>query len=649
VSLTLKALSLFTVFSTLCLLLQGCAADSPSTFRPWTLLLLLPALFIGGMAVIATRNYRRYVARRKRERARRRDIKPISRLVYVLYALALLFILLFALLCRGPAKDPAPSSPEDPGTATTTTVPQKPSSDTVPPESGLSPASVSSSDPSLWGISWEVFENGTATPAYNRSSPVHFGKPEDYFALPGIAAFRANNYRTDSAYGTATVSEKALTRVWSGSTGTLTNADGTTWTGSGWTGQPLIVEWPSATRRIMNLYDHKKAKDGLTEVIYATLDGCIYFLDLSDGSFTRDPLRINMPFKGSGSLDPRGYPLMYVGSGDENNAGDHPRMYIISLIDGQILYEGGFNDPLALRTDHDNWSAFDSSPLVCAANDTLIWPGENGLLYTMRLNTFYDAIGGTIEIQPSAPVAARYNTSRSNNDTYWYGYEASPVVVDHYLYVSENGGMFYCIDLNTMQLVWAQDTKDDSNATPVYEAISDTEGYLYTAPSLHWTADGNGQGPVSLYKLNAANGEIVWEVPYKVHTVSGVSGGVQASPLLGRKGTSLENTVVYSISRTPDVDSGLLVALDTANGAERWRLSLRHYAWSSPVAVYDANGQAYILLGDSAGNLVLVDGATGEVADRLSVGTMIEATPAVYNNRLVIGTKCQTIQGIDIQ
>ena len=645
----LKITSLLSVGS---LLLTGCAADTAMRFNPWSLIPLFFAVLGGMIAVVGTKNYARYLARKKRQHARKRDIRPMHPMLYGMYAVAIVGAVLTVALCRAPSD--APSAPLNEAT-TATTAPADAPTDTPPsdtasvPTARLTPTSTAASDPANWGITWEIFENSSAMPSYDRAKPVSFGEPSSYFAIPGLSAFRGDNYRTGSTYGTADITEKTVTQLWSTATGTLTNADGTTWTGSGWTGQPLMAQWPASTRRLMNLYDHKQSKDGLVEVIYATLDGCIYFLDLEDGSYTRDPLRLNMPFKGSGSLDPRGYPLLYVGSGDENGAGDHPRMYIISLIDGSVLYEGGFGDPLSLRTDNDHWSAFDSSPLVCAANDTLIWAGENGLLYTMRLNTVFDAVGGTIRISPTDLAIARYNTSRSNADTYWYGYEASPVIVDHYLYISENGGMFYCVDLNTMALVWAQDTKDDSNASPVFESVSDTEGYLYTAPSLHWTANSDGTGQISLYKLNAVTGEIVWEKPYDVHTVSGVSGGVQASPLLGKKGTPLENTVVYSIARTPSVESGILVALDTATGEERWRLSLDHYAWSSPVAVYGNDGSAYILLGDSAGNLRLIDGATGEAVHRLSVGMMIEATPAVFNNRVVIGTKCQTIRGLEIR
>lgn len=65
----------------------------------------------------------------------------------------------------------------------------------------------------------------------------------------------------------------------------------------------------------MNLYPDKKHKEGLVEVLYATMDGNVYFLDIDDGSYTRDILSLGLPFKGAGAMDPRGIPMMWCGAG----------------------------------------------------------------------------------------------------------------------------------------------------------------------------------------------------------------------------------------------------------------------------------------------------------------------------------------------
>ncbi len=539
------------------------------------------------------------------------------------------------------SSDPASTA----GTQPTQT--SQPTEATVPPTTvpateplpSYDAAYTEDSDPANWNIRWEIMADGQIVDSYTRPEEISFGRSGDYFALPGICTFRGNNYRSDPSYGLATVSQETLTTAWEKGTGSLSK-----WTGSGWTGQPLIVRWDDQTKANMtNMYPEKQAKEDLVEVVYATLDGHVYFYDLDDGSYTRDPIDLGMPFKGSGALDPRGYPLLYVGAGDSVN-GVSPKIFIVSLIDGTVLYEKSGYDSFATRT----WCAFDSSPLVDGETDTLIWPGESGVLYTYKLNTSYDPAAGTISVSPDEPVKTRYATSRSNGSTYWVGYENSCVIVDRYLYVAENGGMFFCIDLNTMELVWAQDTKDDNNSTPVFEWDAETgEGYIYTAPSLHWTAK-DSSGTVTIYKLNAKTGEIVWEVTRECNTISGVSGGVQASPLLGRAGTELEGLIIYPIARTPSNYNGVLLALDTKTGEIQWELSMSSYAWSSPNAFYTAEGKAYVVICDSVGKVFLISGADGQILDTLSVGANVEASPAIYENTLVVGTRGQRVYGLRI-
>ena len=606
----------------LCLLLGGCSASGAAGT-------VLTLLGVAALALAALRTYSLIQYNRtRRARRRKRSMDLLTKVLYVLGAVVLLAAIIVS--CGAPKDDSGETTQAS--TEETTGVMQL-----------YTAGKSAASDPANWSVRWEIFTNGAITHTYDRTEPITFGEPEEYFALPGVAAFRGNNYRNSASYGTANVTEKTLSKVW---TQKSTDLPGGIWEGSGWTGQPLVVQWDAPTLSMMNIYESKK-NPGLVEVIYATLDGHIYFMDLADGSYTRDPINVGMCFKGSGSLDPRGYPLMYVGSGDVNSKGERPRMFIISLIDGSILYEYGHEETLSYRRDNESWCAFDSSPLVDAETDTLIWPGENGCLYTIKLNTDYSSAAGTISIDPETPVLTRYLTGRTSQESYWSGYEASACIVENYLYVSENGGLFYCVDLNTMELIWAQDTGDDSNSSPVFERVSDTQGYLYTAPSLHWTQDENAQGTIKLFKLDAVTGEIVWSVPYTVSTVDGVSGGVQSTALLGAEGTALEGLVFYTIARTPSKDEGLLVALDTETGKEVWRMEMDHYTWSSPAVFYDAQCNGYLAVCDTAGECKLIDGSNGTQLSSVDLGGL-EASPVVYENMLVVGTRGKQICGVRI-
>jgi hypothetical protein len=65
----------------------------------------------------------------------------------------------------------------------------------------------------------------------------------------------------------------------------------------------------------------KKSKEQSQRSYYATLDGNIYFLDLDDGKATRPLINVGYPHKGSVTVDPRGYPLLYAGQGIDEKAG----------------------------------------------------------------------------------------------------------------------------------------------------------------------------------------------------------------------------------------------------------------------------------------------------------------------------------------
>ena len=517
--------------------------------------------------------------------------------------------------------------------ATTTPETEPPTEPPTEPDPTVNPAFTDASNPANWKIKWSILQEHTAIDSFQRKETINFDNGANYSALDGVITFRGDNYRSGASFGTAEVIKETLTQKWSSKIGSLKGANGN-WTGCGWTGQPLIVRWDAETKAIMGLYDEKKEKENLVEVIYATLDGKIYFYDLDDGSYTRKPINVGMSFKGAGSLDPRGYPLMYVGSGDATTKS--PRMYVISLIENKIIYEQSGSDKCAYR----RWYAFDSAPLVSAEADTLIWPGENGLLYTIKLNTAYDPSAGTISVTPENVAKTRYKSNLGRKS----GCESSAIVVGKYIYYGDNGGLFFCVDLETMELKWAQNTKDDINATPIFEWGEDGTGYIYTGTSMEYA-----KGNTYIHKLNANTGEIVWERKFTdVAFNEKVSGGVLSSPLIGKKGTELEGIIIYPIARTPSTSSGTIVALNTETGETVWEVVNRNYHWSSPVAVYGEDGTAHIILCDSAGRATLYN-AKGEVKYKLSLGSNVEASPAVFENTLVVGTRGQTVYGVSIE
>lgn len=475
---------------------------------------------------------------------------------------------------------------------------------------------------------------------YVSDEEISFLVGEEYTDADGILTFRGNNFRDGASCKTAEMKNYTLSSKWSHDTGSLSSG-GTVWTGSGWTGQPLMRRWPKEVKAHMNMYDWAKEKDSLVEVIYACMDGYVYFLDLEDGEPTRDALYLGYTFKGAGALDPRGYPIMYVGAGYNSDEGT-ARVFIVNLLDCSTMYTFGDNDPFSLR---GSLSFFDGSALVDEETDTLIYPGENGIVYLIKLNTQYDQETGTLSVAPGKTVKWRYNGTRSSTESFWLGMEDSAAIYKGYLFIADNGGNLMCLDLNTLQLVWVQDVLDDSNSTPVL-SIENGRLYLYVSTSFRLGWRSSARAEIPIWKIDAETGEIIWHTDYQCYTDDGVSGGVQSTIASGAN--SLSGYIYVTVSKTEDNASGVLACLDKETGEICWEHHAG-YAWSSPVCVYDSQGTGKVLYCSSDGNMYLLNGETGEVHDTLSLSEgVIEASPAVYGNCAVVGTRDCKIWGVEL-
>lgn len=502
------------------------------------------------------------------------------------------------------------------------------------------PHSVDGTEPERLISSTAIMVDGEVVEEYESDYEINFDLPERYTELEGIVTFRGDNFRSGAAYGTAAVSSKTLTKAWSKSTSGLSDSDGIYWSGSGWTGQPLIVKWPEATRKnISAMYDWAREKEGLVEVIYATLDGHVYFYELTSGEYTREPLNLGFNYKGAGALDPRGYPILYVGSGVDSVNG-RSRVKVVNLIDNSVMFEFGHNETFANR----GWHMFDSSPLVSAETDQLIYPGENGILYIIHLNTKYNEQTGELSVDPDNIVKWKYNGTRSGS-RYWLGVESSAAIINNYIFLADNGGNLMCLDLNTLKLVWVQDVLDDTNCSPVVD-IEDGHPYIYISTSFHYGWRSYSTAAIPIFKIDAETGEIVWRTDYTCYTVQDLSGGVQGTIAVGKN--KLSDMIFVPIARTPGASSGTLAALKKDTGEVVWEKETSMYSWSSPVDFYDADGNGYLLYCNSGFNMFLIDGKTGEQLDYMNLGGNIEASPAMYGNYAVVGTRAMRTYCIQV-
>lgn len=462
---------------------------------------------------------------------------------------------------------------------------------------------------------------------------------ENYSDVEGIITFRGNNLRSLSSYGISKIENNKLNKVWEFETtwGTPNpNPSFGPWGGgAGWTGQPSVIKWNEDVKKIMNIKEKFKNKEDFIEVVYASLDGNIYFLDLETGQKTREPINIQNPIKGSVALDPRGYPLLYVGQGVCENGEFGYRIY--NLINGELLYFINGIDSIAYR----KWGAFDGSPLIDKETDTLVLGGENGLLYFIELNTEFDLKKEDIKIEPNI-TKFRYKV----NGSYHQGIENSVSSYKNLIYWADNSGNIICIDIHTLEpkWVWSDYTKDDTNATITIDIENGTP-YLYVGTE--YDKQQNKTKKVYFRKLNGLTGRIIWENEYESFPGIGYSnGGIYSTNVIGKN--NLENLIIFNIARVNKINEGLMIAINKKTGEKIWSWNLSNYTWSSPVDFYDEKGKGYLIQCDSKGNVWLLDGLTGKILNNINLGRNIEASPIIYKDMIIISERGNKIYGIKI-
>lgn len=466
-------------------------------------------------------------------------------------------------------------------------------------------------------------------------------KEVNSFSLPytevgGVLTFRGDNFRTAPAYGVVDMKDFKIKKIWN----LKAEAKGIWGGGSGWTGQPALVKWPQDMKKIMNIKDKFKEDEEFVEVIIASLNGKVYFIDLKTGEETRNPIDTGSPIKGSVSVDSRGYPLLYVGQGIKEKDEFGFRLY--SLVDQKQLFLLDGEDEEAPRL----WPNFDSSALFSRHEDTLYVGGENGLFYKLKLNTLFEPEEKIMEVNPEV-MRFKYERPDDGNKAINsnYGIENSPAAWENLIFFADNGGLIKAIDTELNE-IWTVENIDDTDATVTID-IEDGEPMIYTGCQVDKQGD---EGLAKILKIKGKTGEILWEKSYKAFNKDGPSpsnGGLLGTNVVGKK--EINNLVIFTLCRTPNKNDGLMVALDKATGEEVWSWVMPTYAWPSPVDVYDKDGKAYIIQTLRNGTVCIIEGATGEILGKTVIDSYIEASPAVFNNYMVIASRNGYIYGLELK
>ena len=498
---------------------------------------------------------------------------------------------------------------------------------------------------------------------YNRlaKEQIHMPEADAYTKQKlGVLTFRGDNFRRNAAAGTLSAEPESLSVLWQAEAGSARGTN-TTYYGFQWTGQPVVARWSAEIRAKSNITESKIEKSALKEVIITGVDGVIRFLDLEDGKITRNSIKLGYPMRGTPSLHPRGYPFMSVGQFARKMKVKTGKIGLrqynlytqneLRLIDG---LDGKYHRPL------NDIGSFETSALIDRESDTLITAGTNGMLYLESLGTNFDYNTGVLQISPSIVVMASRAKGQKSNAL--LAVESSLAAYDKYVFYADMGGILRCVDTDNLRPVWAVDTGDSVMAAVALDLTESRELNLYTANMLNNRKKGDGS--VQIRRYDALTGREAWKTDIGVFKSKKdkekENVGAKASPVIGQN--ALKDLVYFTVTGLSEEGAGdlglapetpaALIALDKETGKAVWSFALESRSESSPVALYDKAGNGWIIQCEQNGTVHLIEGLSGRQVNSLALEGEIEASPAAYNNVVVIGTTGKNttfVYGIEVR
>ncbi len=450
----------------------------------------------------------------------------------------------------------------------------------------------------------------TATPSPTPSpepydgwvDPKSVGRP--YGTADGLFTFRGNPTRT--FYGTGPAPKRAPRVLWQFS-GTpdldlcseTSWAEGVTlWCGTGWTGQPAVVD----------------ERAGRSWVIVGSFAPGVHFLDAATGTQLLAEYVVGDLVKGSVTVDPDGFPLVYFGSRD-----NYFRIIAYDRVEPIQLWSLSAYDVSPILWNND----WDGASLVL--DDYLFQGGENSQFHIVKLNRSYDS-EGLVAIDPELVFnSAGWDQELLNDlgdDN--VSIEGGMTVVGNTLYFGNSGGLVQGWDISGLangsdpQRVFRYWVGDDVDAT----VVADAGGYLYVGVEYE-RGNARSQQLGQMLKLDpSAADPLVWATDLRTAEVD----GVWATP-------AITSEMVYV-----PASAGNLYGLSRTTGEVVWRKRLAGPVWSSPVVIDDVLIQA-----DCNGTIYGYDISEPQIEPeeiwRVTPGGCIESTPAVWNGVIYVGDR----------
>ena len=377
------------------------------------------------------------------------------------------------------------------------------------------------------------------------------------------------------------------------------------WCGTGWTGQPAIFERADRTWVALGAYSRN-----------------VHFLDSLTGERLLPDFATGDIIKGSVTIDPDGFPLLYTGSRD-----NFYRVIAFDRDEPVELWALNATDVSPTRWNND----WDGAGLVL--DDFLFIGGENSQFHIVKLNRAYDA-DGFVTVEPELV----FNTPGWDDELLAavggnVSIESSVAISGNTVYFANSGGLIQGWDITGLARgvepvqVFRYWAGDDIDAT----LVIDDEGMIYAGVEYErGTARSREVGQIiKLDPTLPPEEALLWGVEQRPRLDS----GVWATP-----GLHADLLIVPT-------DSGDVLGLDRFTGEERWRITLGGPTWASPVIVDDVWIQ-----GDCNGVLHAFDVSDTTIEPpkvwELQLSGCIESTPALWKGQIVVGTRAGYVYAV---
>jgi hypothetical protein len=373
-----------------------------------------------------------------------------------------------------------------------------------------------------------------------------------------------------------------------------------TWCGSGWTGEPAVWHGP----------------DGRTWVAFGAYDRAVHWLDGDTGARILDDFPTGDIIKGSVTVDPDGFPLLYTGSRD-----NYYRVIAMDRGEKPVELWKLSADAVKPTLWNDDW---DGSGLVI--DDYLFEGGENSQWFIVKLNRAYGP-DGKVTVNPQLVFHAPGWDDQLLHDIgdTDVSIENSVAISGNTVYFANSGGLVQGWDISGLKdgksptRVFRFWTGDDTDAS----IVIDDQGMLYVASEYERsTAQSRQNGQLMKLDPSKPDNPLVWSVADHDYN----PGGIWSTPAIWKD-------VVYTTT-----NGGRMLAVDRMTGAILWQKQLAGPTWQSPVVVDDT-----LIEGDCNGVLHAYDVSNTRVDPpqkwAVTIGGCIESTPAVWNGHVYLGTR----------